>query len=206
MRKPGCFSDILMYMLRVTISILLVLLLAAPLSGLGCGSGTVDADRMVNEADVLRLSAVEKFRKSTASVDNLVRGAAAGQALPVNQTKQITDEAVSELNDALAELSQRDDKIISAGQQQVSATYQDYLNRLTDSNESLRQTMRHSMAIPILLGKEQYSLAGWDEIKAQTIVNQVTTIQLEIERLYNESETMRNQAEQMRQDNPEAFE
>lgn len=185
---------------------LLMLLLLPALAAAGCGNETASADSMVKEADVLRLSAVEKFRKSTVAVDNLVRGAAAGQALPVNQTKQITDTAVSDLNAALDQLSQRDEMFRKAGAENVSDTYKDYLVRLEASNEKLRQTMRHSMAVPIMLGKEQYSLAGWDQIKAQTIVNEVTTIQLEIERLYTESETMRNQAEQMREDNPGAFE
>jgi len=191
---------------KKSIYILVLLALVIQLAASGCGNETAEADRMVKDADVLRLSAVEKFRKSTAAMDNLIRGAAAGKALPVNQTKEITDGAVSDSRDALEQLGLRDDKLKDAGFQNVSDKYKEYLQLLRDSNDKLRETMRHATAIPILLGNEQYSLAGWDELKAQTIVTQVTGIQFDIEKLYNESETMRNQAEQLRQDDPEAFE
>jgi hypothetical protein len=185
--------------------VLLAVLVAAALLASGCSGGTTNANSLVTQADTLRVSAVEKFRRSTAAVDGLIRGAAAGQALPVNQTKQITDDAVNDMNGALAELTLRDDKLNSAATEDVSDRYKEYLDLLQQSNERLGETIRHSMAIPILLGKEQYSLAGWDEIKAQRIVNQVNQIQLDIERLYNESETMRVQAEQMKEQNPQDF-
>lgn len=76
---------------------------------------------------------------------------------------------------------------------------------LRESNDKLTQTVSSALEIPELLQKEQYSLAGWDEIKTQAVVKQIYSVQQNIERLNGESETLRNQAEKLRQDHPEDF-
>lgn len=174
-------------------------------TGLSACSDNDEASRLVQEADSLRVSAVDKFRRSTASVDGLVNGAAAGQALPVNQTKITAEAAVEDLNRALAELTLRDRKLSEAEGLKVSDTYREYLALLKQSNDGLTETINVAQQVPRLLAEEQYSLAGWDEIKTEIIVNQVRGINQQIEQMYSESEMLRNQAEQLRKDNPGDF-
>ncbi|MHB1324672.1 MAG: hypothetical protein ACYDGS_00575 [Thermoleophilia bacterium] len=184
---------------------LLLALVALSLMITGCTSDIDVANEAVRESDSLRTSAVEKLRKSTATMDGLVQGAAAGKALPATQTKIAADAAVADLNKALAELTARDQKLGSAQELGLNANYQEYLRLLRESNDKLRQTVSSALEIPELLQKEQYSLAGWDEIKTQAVVKQIYSIQQNIEKLNGESETRRNQAEKLRQDHPEDF-
>jgi hypothetical protein len=80
----------------------------------GCTSDIDVANEAVRESDSLRTLAVEKLRKSTAAMDGLVQGAAAGKALPATQTRIAADAAVADLDAALAELTNRDQKLVSA--------------------------------------------------------------------------------------------
>lgn len=190
---------------HLVIPTLLLALVALALMSAGCTSDIDVANEAVRESDSLRTSAVEKLRKSTAAMDGLVQGAAAGKALPATQTRTAADAAVADLDDALAELTTRDQKLGSAQELGLNATCQEYLRLLRESNDKLRQTVSSAQEIPELLQKEQYSLAGWDEIKTQAVVKQIYSIQQNIEKLNGESETLRNQAEKLRQDHPEGF-
>lgn len=171
----------------------------------GCGD-TSRANELSREADALRSSAVEKFRRSTAAIDGLVRSAAAGQSLPVNQIKSTTQAASQDLNAALAELTLRDGKLGDAEELGVGETYRDYLSLMKQSNDKLTRSLNVALQIPMLLEREQFALAGWDEIKTQTIVSQIYSMQQQIEYSYSESETLRNRAEQLRKDHPGDFE
>ncbi len=187
---------------------LLVALLAAALLSLattGCGADTSAADKLVDESDSLRNSAVDKLRMSTGAIDSLVSSAAAGQTLPATQTRSTATTAVQDLNNALADLTARDRNLRAASEMQLNDNYQEYLKLMRESNDKLTETVNAALQIPRLLEKEQYSLAGWDEIRTQVVVSQIYSMQDRIELLNAESELLRNRAEQIRKDNPKDF-
>ena len=186
-------------------ALLLATLLLAALPLTGCASDASKANESVDEGDALRATAVDTLRKSTATVDGMVRAAAAGQALPADQTKTTTEAAIQDINDALGGLNTRGDKLTQSQSLPLNPTYQDYLRLLRESNDRLVDTLNAALEIPRLMEKEQYSLAGWDEIKTQQIVVQIDSMQQRIEQLYSESESLRNRAEKLRADNPDAF-
>jgi len=190
---------------HLVIPTLLLALVTLSLMTAGCTSDIDVANETVRESDSLRTSAVEKLRKSTAAMDGLVQGAAAGKALPATQTRIAADAAVADLDAALAELSARDQKLKSAQELGLNANYQEFLRLLRESNDKLTQTVSSAQEIPELVQNEQYSLAGWDEIKTQVVVKQIYSVQQNIEKLNGESETLRNQAEKLRQDHPDDF-
>jgi len=175
------------------------------LTASGCANDTSAADELVNESDSLRSSAVDKLRMSTGSIDSLVRSAAAGQTLPVNQTKSMATAAVEDLNNALADLTARDRDLSAASELQLNDNYLEYLKLMRENNDKLIETVNAALEIPRLLEKEQYSLAGWDEIRTQEVVKQIYSIQDRIEQLNFESELLRSRAEQIRSDNPKDF-
>ena len=184
---------------------LLLLLLAAALLAPGCASGVSEANRLVGEGESLRASAIDTFRRTTAAVDTLVRNASAGRPLTQNEVKAVTDTAVQDLNSALAGLAERNSKLNEAQGLGINDNYKDYLSLLKQSNNKLIEALNRAMEIPELLKKEQRSLAGWDEIKAQQILNQISVMEQSVEKAYAESETLRIQAEQIRKDNPGDF-
>lgn len=177
--------------------------IALPLSG--CSNATSDANQVVRDSDAQRTSASDKLRKSTATIDDVVRGAAAGQSLPASQTKSTSDAAMQDLNSALADLAGRNTALTSAQSLTLGEKYQEYLSLLTQSNDKLTDTVNAALEIPRLLTKEQYSLAGWDQVRTQEVINEIHAIQQRIELLYSDSETLRSQAEKIRKDNPQDF-
>ncbi|MFA5810350.1 MAG: hypothetical protein WC935_08495 [Thermoleophilia bacterium] len=185
---------------------LVIALLALLLAFSGCSDDHSQAGQLVKDSDALRSSAVDTLRRSTATIDGLVRDASAGRALPASQTKASTTKVVEDLNTALADLTSRDDKLKTADGLQLNDNYHKYISQLRTSNDLLTATINTASEIPRLIEREQYSLAGWDEIKAQQIVSQIMSIDQQINKMYTESEMMRNQAEQIRKDNPEDFE
>lgn len=191
--------------LTLTVALLLALLPLGAVYLAGCGSDIAGANESVDQGDALRTAAVDTLRKSTASVDGMVRAAAAGQALPSDQTKLATQAAIEDINNALSGLSDRDAKLSQSQSLALNPTYQEYLGLLRDSNSKLIGTLNAAMEIPSLMEKEQYSLAGWDEIKTEKIVTQIDTMQQDIEQIYSQSESLRNQAEKLRADNPGDF-
>ena len=185
-----------------------LLLTAASLAALalsGCASDISRANESVDRGDAQRAAAVDTLRKSTASVDSMVRAAAAGQALPSDQTKLTTQAAIENINSALGGLSDRDAGLAQSQSLGLNPNYQEYLRLLRDSNGKLIDTLDTAMEIPSLMEKEQYSLAGWDEIKTEKLVTQIDSMQQDIEQIYSQSESLRNQAEKLRADNPGDF-
>lgn len=189
----------------MTVMMLVLMTVALFTLATGCGSDTSAADKLVDESDSLRNSAVDKLRMSTGAIDSLVSSAAAGQTLPSAQTKTTATTAVQDLNNALADLTARDRSLQAAGETQLNDNYQEYLKLMRESNDKLTETVNAALQIPRLLEKEQYSLAGWDEIRTQVVVSQIYSMQDRIEQLNMESEMLRNQAEQIRKDNPKDF-
>lgn len=171
----------------------------------GCGNDTSAADKLVDESDSMRNSAVDKLRMSTGAIDSLVRSAAAGQTLPATQTKTTATTAVRDLNIALADLTARDRSLRTASEMPLSESYLEYLKLMRESNDKLTETVNTALEIPRLLEKEQYSLAGWDEIRTQEVVSQIYSMQDRVELLNSESELLRSRAEQIRKDNPKDF-
>lgn len=180
-------------------------LLVAALLVPGCTSGVSEANRLVGEGESLRASAIDTFRRTTAAVDTLVRNASAGRPLTQSEVKAVTDTAVQDLNSALAGLGERNSKLGQAEKLGINDNYREYLALLKESNNKLIEALNRAMEIPELLKKEQRSLAGWDEIKAQQILNQISVMEQSVEKAYAESETLRIQAEQIRKDNPGDF-
>ena len=182
-----------------------IALLGLLLAFAGCTDERSEAGQLVKDGDALRSSAIDTLRRSTATIDGLVRDASAGRALPASQTKATTTSVVDDLNATLAGLSERDAKLKTADGMELNGNYHKYLTRLRTSNDLLTATLNTAAEIPKLIEREQYSLAGWDEIKAQQIVSQIISIEQQIDLMYTESEKMRNQAEQIRKDNPKDF-
>ena len=182
-----------------------IALLGLLLAFAGCTDERSEAGQLVKDGDALRSSAIDTLRRSTATIDGLVRDASAGRALPASQTKATTTSVVDDLNATLAGLSERDAKLKTADGMELNGNYHEYLTRLRTSNDLLTATLNTAAEIPKLIEREQYSLAGWDEIKAQQIVSQIISIEQQIDLMYTESEKMRNQAEQIRKDNPKDF-
>lgn len=200
--SSGCKTQARTRSLQILILLALVLM---TLAAGGCGNDTSAADKLVAESDNLRNSAVDKLRMSTGTIDSLVSSAAAGQTLPATQTKSTATTAVQDLNNALADLTARDRSLRAASEMQLNDNYQEYLKLMRESNDKLTETVNAALQIPRLLEKEQYSLAGWDEIRTQVVVSQIYYMQDRIELLNAESELLRNRAEQIRKDNPEDF-
>jgi len=171
----------------------------------GCTDNISTANDLVQDSETQRLAATDKLRRSTASIESLVRSAAAGQTLPASQTLNTAAGAKDDLNSGLEELAGRDDNLSQAQALQLNDRYQEYLDLLKQSNVKLTDTLNKAMAIPQLIENEQIPLAGWDEARAKQVVVQIQSLQVDIDRLYNESELLRNQAEQLRRDNPEEF-
>jgi hypothetical protein len=171
----------------------------------GCGNDTSAADKLVDESDSLRNSALDKLRTTTGAIDSLVISAAAGQSLPASQTKTTATTAVGDLHNALADLTARDRNLKAASEMELNNNYQEYLRLMRESNDKLTETVNAALQIPTLLEKEQYSLAGWDEIRTQVVVSQIYSMQDRIELLNDESEFLRTRAEQIRKDNPGDF-
>ena len=171
----------------------------------GCSDDRSEANQLVEEGDALRSSAIDNLRRSTATMDGLVRDASAGRSLPAAQTKITTTKAIEDLNIALADLTARDAKLKSADALPLNDNYHAYLAQLRSSNDLLTATVNTAAEIPRLIEREQYSLAGWDEIKSQEIVSQIMSIEQQIDQMYKESETVRNRAEQLRKDSPADF-
>ena len=96
-------------LLKSTLLVLLALVLFAvpALTTTACAGDISTANDLTSQSDSLRVSASDKLRKSTAAIDGLLRSAAAGQALPVAQTKATTDAAVQDLNRAREDLSEK---------------------------------------------------------------------------------------------------
>ncbi|MHB1391181.1 MAG: hypothetical protein ACYCXF_08130 [Thermoleophilia bacterium] len=182
-----------------------LLVLPGLLPAAGCGGDNARASRLVQEANGLRVSVADRFRQTTAAMDSLVQGAAGGHALPPNQTKDAAQAATANLQAALDELSLRDGKLKDAQQLNLSTDWQDYLTLLIQSNDKLTASISMSLQIPRLLESEQYSLAGWDELRTQTVIKQIRDMQQLIQQTYADSESLRQQAEQRKQDNPQAF-
>ncbi|MHB9111200.1 MAG: hypothetical protein ACYC4D_01025 [Thermoleophilia bacterium] len=192
-------GSISVFMLALMTALLLTIVSA------GCGNDTSAADRLVDESDSLRNSAVDKLRMSTGAIDSLVTSAAAGQTLPATKTKTTATTAVQDLNNALADLTARDRNLRDASEMPLNDNYKEYLKLMRESNDKLTETVNAALQIPRLLEKEQYSLAGWDEIRTQVVVSQIYSMQDRIELLNAESEFLRNLAEQIRKDNPKDF-
>lgn len=184
---------------------LVIALLALLPAFAGCSNDRSEAGQLVKDGDALRSSAVDTLRHSTVTIDGLVRDASAGRALPVSQTKATTTSVVDDLDAALAGLGERDAKLKSAEALELNDNYHKYLSQLRSSNDLLTATLNTAEEIPKLIEREQYSLAGWDEIKAQQIVSQIMSIEQQVGVMYSESEKIRNQAEQIRKDNPKDF-
>ncbi|MBE0429970.1 MAG: hypothetical protein IBX61_08910 [Thermoleophilia bacterium] len=167
----------------------------------GCGGDKAEADKLVKEADDLRLQAADGFRKSTAAIDGLVRSAAAGQVLPPNQTRAAVESASEELAAALGDLTMRDDRLKAAGELDIGSAYREYLDLLRRSNDRLSEALNMQLQTATLLEQEQFSLAGWDEIRAEIVISQIHGMQEDIQHVFSESEQLRNQAEQFKKDN-----
>lgn len=189
---------------RLAATAVLLLLLSAILPVAGCGDAS-EANRLVGEGESLRIAATDTFRKTTAAVDTLVRSAAAGKPLTSSEVKATTDAATEDLNSALADLTVRDARLAAAEDLELNDNYRQYLALLRESNNRLSEAMSTAMEIPVLLKKEQRSLAGWNEIKAQQILSQINVMEQRTEQIYSEAETLRNRAEQIRKDNPDDF-
>ncbi len=196
-----------MHPFRLKFMFMLVPLLAILFPAVsGCAGDNSRANTLVQEGEGLRASATAKLRNSTGALDGLIRSAAAGQTLPANETKATTDAAQQNLNQAMSDLADRDVKLKEAQDLALSDRYREYLRLLRDSNGKLTETVNAAMEIPKLLAEEQYSLAGWDEVRTQNVVNQIRAMQQDIERLNGESESLRSSAERIRHDNPGDFE
>lgn len=170
-----------------------------------CNGDRAQANQLVREAEDLRVAAADKLRKATLAVDGLVKSAAAGKVLPAGQTKSTTEAAIQYLQSAQNDLSQRAAKLDEATQLNLNDNYNKYLPLLKVNNDKLLETINLAMEIPKLLEKEQFSLAGWDEIKAQQIVNQIYVMEINLDQVYTDAETIRGQAEQIKNDHPEDF-
>ncbi|MBE3068197.1 MAG: hypothetical protein IMZ73_12365 [Chloroflexi bacterium] len=181
------------------------LLSLLPVLPAGCGGDDAQAARLVQEADALRVSVADTFRQTTAAMDSLVQGAATGHALPPNQTGDATQMAVSNLESALGVLTVRDSKLKEAQRLDLGATYQDYLTLLVQGNDKLTESISMTLEIPRLLEREQFALAGWDEIRTETVVNEIHGMQQQIQQVYADSESLRLRAEQLKKDNPGTF-
>lgn len=182
-----------------------IAMMALLLAFAGCSDDRSQAGQLVKDSDTLRSSAVDTLRRSTATIDGLVRDASAGRSLPAAQTKATTTKTIEDLNVALADLTTRDAKLKSADALALNDNFHAYLAQLKTSNDLLTATLNTASEIPRLIEREQFSLAGWDEIKAQQIVSQIMSMEQQIDRMYKESEMLRNQAEQIRKDNPKDF-
>jgi hypothetical protein len=195
-------------MRKLSLILLSLLLPVAISAGLlsGCSGDRSQADRLSQEAETLRVSATDKLRQATVSIDGLVKGAASGSTLDPDQTQNTTAAAILSLTGGLDDLTQRGAKLDEAARLDLDAHYQDYLTQMKDNNAKLTDTLDAAMDIPRLLDQEQFSLAGWDQIKAQQIVEQIYKMELEIDQTYNTADTARIQAEQIKKDNPESFE
>lgn len=182
-----------------------LLMLPGLLPAAGCGGDNAQAARLVQEADGLRVSVADRFRQTTAAMDSLVQGAGGGHALPPNQTKDAAQAAADNLQQALDELTLRDGKLQEARRLDLGTDWQEYLTLQVQSNDKLTAAISMSLQIPRLLESEQYALAGWDEIRTQTVIKQIRDMQQLIQQSYADSESLRQQAEQLKTDNPQAF-
>ncbi|MHB0867664.1 MAG: hypothetical protein ACYC6B_06315 [Thermoleophilia bacterium] len=182
-----------------------LLMLPGLLPAAGCGGDNAQAARLVQEADGLRVSVADRFRQTTAAMDSLVQGAGGGHTLPPNQTEDAAQAAADNLQQALDELTLRDGKLQEARQLDLGADWQEYLTLQVQSNDKLTAAISMSLQIPRLLENEQYALAGWDEIRTQTVIKQIRDMQQLIQQSYADSESLRQQAEQLKTDNPQAF-
>jgi signal transduction histidine kinase len=198
MHRPGFIK-----IMFVSLLFLAVILTAVLFSS--CAGDRAQANQLVREAEDLRVSAADKLRKATLAVDGLVKSAAAGKVLPPGQTKSTTEAAIQYLQSAHNDLSQRAAKLDEAKQLNLNDNYNKYLPLLKANNDKLLETINSAMEISRLLEKEQFSLAGWDEIKARQIVNQIYAMEINLDQAYTDAETIRGQAEQIKKDHPEDF-
>jgi len=190
----------------IKIALAALIFLAATLTAAllsSCAGDRAQANQLVREAEDLRVAAADKLRKATLAVDGLVKNAAAGKVLPASQTKSTTEAALQYLQSAHHDLSQRAAKLDEAQQLNLSDNYNKYLPLLKANNDKLLETIDSAMEIPRLLEREQFALAGWDEIKAQQIVNQIYVMEINLDQAYTDAETIRGQAEQIKKDNSE---
>lgn len=182
-----------------TILLLLVTTVFVPAGG-GCADNESEADRLVRESDTFRTSATDAFRQTTARMDALVKDAAAGEAISPAKMTEDTDTAKMDLDSALVDLSLRDQKLQQASDVASNERYREYIALLKQSNEKMKTAINAALEIPTLLAAEKFSLAGWDEIKAQVIVSQIYAMEIKVEQAYGSAETLRNRAEQMKKD------
>lgn len=190
---------------QISIIILLLLVVALTLAGAGCGNETGEADRLVGESEALRASATDTFRQTTARMDALVKDASAGQAISPAKMTEETDTARKDLDEALVDLTLRDQKLQAAADAAPGDRYREYVSLLKQSNEKMKAAINAALEIPTLLAAEKYSLAGWDEIKAQVIVSQIYAMEIKVEQAYSSAETLRNRAEQLKKDYADDF-
>ncbi len=163
------------------------------------------AEGLVQNAESLRLSASDKLSKAALAIDKLVEGAAAGDALPVNQTKTTAESAVSDLSSARDDLSQRAADLDEATKLNLNGNFRHYLALLKSDNDKLEEAMAAAQQITALLQTEQYSLAGWDQAQAQKTVARVHSMEASMDKLFGDSEALYNQAAQLKKDHPDDF-
>lgn len=183
----------------------IALLLLTVLVLAGCDERESEADRLVRESDALRESVTDTFRRTTARMDALVKDAAAGKAIDQTKMTEETEAAKADLNDALADLSLREQKLQEAADAAPNDRYREYVLMLKQSNEKMKDAINAALEIPTLLAAEKGSLTGWDEIKAKVTVSQIYAMEIKIEQAYAGAETLRSRAEQLKKDHAEDF-
>ncbi len=171
----------------------------------GNSSGQTRAAGLSLNAESLRRDAADKLSKETLAIDNLIEGAASGDALPVNQTRATIAQANSDLSSAQSELSQRAAALDKAAKLNVNSNFKHYLALLKSDNDKLEQAIAAGQQITALLQNQLYSLAGWDQAQAQKTVAQVHARESSMDKILGDAEALHNQAAQLKQDHPDDF-
>lgn len=171
----------------------------------GHSSGQSRAADLAQNAESLRMAASDKLSKATLAIDNLIEGATAGDALPVNQTKAAIAQASSDLSSASDDLSRRAAALNSAANPGLNDNFRHYLALQKSDNGKLQAAIIAAQQITQLLQNQEYSLAGWDQAQAQKAVAQVHSMEAGLDKTYGDAESLHNQADQLKRDHPGDF-
>jgi len=189
----------------VLLAMMLGLMALMAIFASSCANDVSTANELVKESESQRAAAMDELRKSTGAIDGLMHSAVAGQPIPANDTQATTAAIIDNLNRALGDLAARDARLQDAQKLDLNDNYQEYLRLLRENNSKLTDTVNAITMIPLMLQKDQETLAGSDQAKTQAVINQVYSLQIQIGQLYRESETLRTQADNIIQDNPGDF-
>lgn len=195
-----------MYCYRLSITLFIVLISATLPWSAACAGEVADADVRVDAGEILRTTAMDKYRKSAAIIDPIVINASRGIVVPETQTTAAMDFADENLNSALIDLTLRDNQLEGARGLGLDDTWQEYLSMLRESNEDLIDTINIRLDMKLLIANEPFALAGWDPVRTTQIVQSIQQMQEREQEKFTASEFLRQQAEQLRREYPGSFE